>query len=77
MSTDFQLCNPAGWIAPMPSHELKLRASTPSRGITPKPTNITSAGSAIHATDPLRPPVRVDGAVARAAAGGASAVTGR
>ena len=77
VSTDRQLSKPAAWIAPIPSQRVKLRNSTPANGTTAKAMKNSSAGSAIQATDPLRPPVRGGLRRRRAATGGASAVTGR
>ena len=74
VSTGRQLVSPAGWIAPMPSHVVKLRSSTPSSGMTAKATKKTSAGSASQATGPLRPPPWADGCTAPPCAGGARAV---
>jgi len=68
-----QLVRPDGWIGPMPGHVVKLSATTPISGMIPKATNKSSAGRAIHATDPPRPPVAVVGSLTRTA-GGASAV---
>src|SRR3954469_3682228 len=56
-SVAFQLLSPDGWMAPMPSQVVKLNASTPTSGMTPKQTNMASAGSAIHATASVRPAV--------------------
>ena len=75
VSTVRQLAKPAGWIAPMPSHDVKLSASTPMRGMTPNPRKTASAGSDIQATAPVRPPrAPVTGAPTT---GGASVVIGR
>jgi len=73
LSVAFQLVRPDGVIAPMLSHVVKLSAMTPISGITPKARNISSAGSAIHPTEPLRPPLAVVGSCTRTA-GGASVV---
>jgi hypothetical protein len=69
-----QLVRPDGWIWPMPSQVVKLRASTPISGMTPNAMNIASAGSAIHATGPLRPPLVVVVAWPTPAVGGAGVV---
>ena len=72
-----QLSKPAGLITPMPSHDVKLRSRTPTSGRTANATKKSRAGSAIHATEPLRPPLEVVGRVPGGAAGGASVVTAR
>ena len=78
LSTARQLVSPAGWIAPRPSHGVKLSASTPISGITPKAMKMTRAGSAIQATGPLPPGRGVATVPApRGAAGGATVVTCR
>ena len=41
----------------MPSQVVKLSTSTPISGMTPNAMNISSAGSAIQVTEPLRPPL--------------------
>ena len=77
VSTEVQLVRPDGVMTPMPSHVVKERPTTPTSGMTPKATKTMSAGSAIHATEELRPaPETVEGTVVRAP-GGASAVTAR
>jgi len=49
--TAFQLDSPSYSIAPMPSHRVKLRPSTPSSGTMPKATKKSSAGSTSHHSD--------------------------
>src|SRR5688572_10176300 len=73
VSVAFQLVKPDGWISPIPSHVVKLKARTPSRGTTPNARNIRNAGTAIHTTEPLRPPLEVVDSFTRAT-GGASVV---
>src|SRR4051812_37487243 len=74
--TVFQLFSPSGWIWPMPSHWVKLRASTPSSGMIANATKMKSAGRAIQVTGPLRPPLEVDERLLLTT-GGASDVIGR
>ena len=71
-----QLSRPAGFITPMPSHDVKLRSRTPTSGTTANATNTSRAGTAIQAREPLRLPREVVRLVP-GAAGGASVVTAR
>ncbi|GAB2571652.1 hypothetical protein GCM10009593_06570 [Microlunatus antarcticus] len=65
----------------MPSQVVKDSTSTPIRGMTPKATNISRAGSAIQVSErsrmPLPPPADALLAGADCRAAGASAVTAR
>src|SRR3954471_15031192 len=47
-STARQLVSPDAWISPIPSHVVKLSASTPMTGTTAKTTKNNRAGAASH-----------------------------
>ncbi len=51
LRTAFQLVRPDGTTSPIPSHVVKLRKSTPTRGMSPKAVKNTSAGTASHPSD--------------------------
>src|SRR6195952_2522011 len=76
-SAERQLRTPAGWIAPSPSHLVKLSASTPTSGPIAKITKTARAGSAIHATGPCCPARTSRGCERGGASGAVSELTCR
>lgn len=74
-STCRQAPSPSKLIAPMPSHFVNDRRTTPRSGTTPKVKKNASAGSTSHDRDPLRPPLEADRLPFTA--GGASVLTAR